>query len=140
MLEDLKHFLLWCPAYEEEKRQNFCLRKPYVEEEELTIGKILFDKENVQEAKVTLLQFWKIREKKRNRKPTQTVRDTSGSAVTKTTLPTLNLTVRRLFASIVIEMQHIHSLVLLHQTSELITSLIDHVRVHVLLHNIPILQ
>ncbi len=63
--EDLKHFLLWCPTYEEERRQNFCLQQPYVEEEEFTIGKFLFGKENVQEAKITILQFRKIREKKR---------------------------------------------------------------------------
>ncbi len=63
--EDLKHFLLWCPAYEEERRQNFSLQQPYDEEEEFTIGKFLFDKENVHEAKITILNFWKIREKKR---------------------------------------------------------------------------
>ncbi len=63
--EELKHFLFLCPAYEEERRQNFCLQQPYEEEEEFTIGKFLFDKENVHEAKITILQFWKIREKKR---------------------------------------------------------------------------
>ncbi len=90
--EDLKHFLLWCPAYEEERRQNVCLQQPYGEEEELIIGIFLFNKENVQETKLTILQFWKIREKKkkRNIKLIQTVRDTSGSAVTKATLPKLN--------------------------------------------------
>ncbi len=90
--KDLKLFLLWCPAYEEERRQNFCLQQPYVEEEELTMRKLLFDKENIQEAKVTIMQLWKIRETKRKEIENRpfAVRDTFGSSVTKTTLPTLN--------------------------------------------------
>ncbi len=41
--EDLKHFLLWCPAYREERRKFTRLQQPYVEDEEDIIGKYLFE-------------------------------------------------------------------------------------------------
>ncbi len=42
--EDLKHFLLWCPAYREERGKITRFQQPYIEDEEDTIGKYLFEK------------------------------------------------------------------------------------------------
>ncbi len=60
--EDLPHFILWCPAYEEPRKKNKILQQPYEDDQEKNIGKFLFE-ENIREAKETLYQFWKIREK-----------------------------------------------------------------------------
>ena len=59
--EDLKHFLLWCPAYSEVRQKNIKLQQPY-QEEENTIGELLFGS-NIEETKETVHKFWKIREK-----------------------------------------------------------------------------
>ncbi len=61
--EDLKHFLLSCPEYSDERQKNTKLQQPYQEEEENIIGEILFVN-NIDETKETIYKFWKIREKK----------------------------------------------------------------------------
>ncbi|RUM32355.1 MAG: hypothetical protein DSY42_01165, partial [Aquifex sp.] len=66
--EDLKHFLLWCPAYSEERKKNLRLQQPYEEEEENIIGKFLFDNIKIEEAKEVIYEFWQIREKERKNK------------------------------------------------------------------------
>ncbi len=43
--EDLRHFILECPAYQEERRHPG-LQRPYQEEEDQVIGRILFENEN----------------------------------------------------------------------------------------------
>ncbi len=63
--EDLKHFLLWCPAYREERRIFTQLQQPYVEDEEDIIGKYLFENRYIEETKREIYKFWMIREKKR---------------------------------------------------------------------------
>ncbi len=65
-LEDLKHFLLWCPAYTQERR-NERLQQPYPEQEDV-IGQYLFENKFIEETKRTLHTFWKIREKKMKEK------------------------------------------------------------------------
>ncbi len=60
--EDLKHFLLWCPAYHQPRQKNKNLQQPYEEDQEKIIGKLLFE-ENTRETKETIFEFWKIREK-----------------------------------------------------------------------------
>ncbi len=61
---DVKHFLLWCPAYMEMRRKIIRLQQPYMEDEEDIIGKYLF--ENIHtEAKKEIYKFWLIREKRR---------------------------------------------------------------------------
>ena len=62
--EDLKHFLLWCPAYSDVRQKNIKLQQPYKEEEDDIIGELLFGNENIEETKITIHKFWKIREKK----------------------------------------------------------------------------
>ncbi len=37
--EDLKHFMLWCPANTQERRKSERLQQPYPEEEDNVIGK-----------------------------------------------------------------------------------------------------
>ncbi len=60
--EDLNHFILWCPAYDQPRQENKKLQQPYEEDQEKNIGKLLFE-ENTREAKETIYEFWKIREK-----------------------------------------------------------------------------
>ncbi len=61
--EDLKHFILWCPAYSEERQKNIILQQPYQDEEEHVIGELLFGN-SIEQTKKTIQKFWKIREKK----------------------------------------------------------------------------
>lgn len=56
--EDLKHFLLWCPAYIERKERR--LQQRYEEEDTMT-GELLFGNRNIKETKVMIHKFWKIR-------------------------------------------------------------------------------
>ncbi len=60
--EDLKHFMLWCPAYTQERRKSERLQQPYTEEDNV-IGQYLCDNKLIEETKRTLHTFWKIREK-----------------------------------------------------------------------------
>ncbi len=66
--EDLKHFMLWCPAYTLERMKSERLQQPYIEEEDDVIGKYLFDNKFIEDTKRTLHTFWKIREKKMKEK------------------------------------------------------------------------
>ncbi len=69
--EDLRHFLLWCPAYAEERKKCVRLQQPYVEEEDNTMAKFVSENDHTKETKATIYKFWKIREKnerKRGRK------------------------------------------------------------------------
>ena len=68
--EDLKHFLLWCPEYREERKRSVRLQQPYIENEENIIGEYLFQNENIEVTKRTIQHFWNIREKKRKEKET----------------------------------------------------------------------
>ncbi len=63
--EDLKHFLLWCPAYREERGKITRLQQPYVEDEEDIIGKYLFENRYIEETKREIYKFWTIKGKKR---------------------------------------------------------------------------
>ncbi len=44
--EDLRHLMLWCPAYTQERRKSGRLHQPYPEEEDDVIGYVfhVFDK------------------------------------------------------------------------------------------------
>ncbi len=59
--EDLTHFLLWCPAYSDERLKNINLQQPYQEKKDI-MGELLFGN-NIEETK-TIQKFWKIREMK----------------------------------------------------------------------------
>ncbi len=62
--EDLKHFLLWCPAYGEERGKIIQLKQPYIEEDDI-VGKYLFENGYIEKTKREIYKFWTIREKKR---------------------------------------------------------------------------
>ncbi len=66
--EDLKLFLLWCPAYGEERGEITRLQQPYREDENYTIGKYLFENRYKEETKREIYKFWTIREKKKKKK------------------------------------------------------------------------
>ncbi len=66
-LKDLKHFILWCPAYDEERGKDTNFQRPYKRNEEL-LGELLFENELKYSTKQTIYAFWKIREKKREQK------------------------------------------------------------------------
>ncbi len=63
--EDLRHFLLWCPAYCEERGKIIRLQQPYEEDEDDIIGSYLFEERNIEETKKDVYRFWTIRERKR---------------------------------------------------------------------------
>ncbi len=70
--EDLIHFLLWCPGYSEERRKSVKLQQPYIQEEEDIVGRYLFNNEDIEEAKREITSFWKIRERIRKERETET--------------------------------------------------------------------
>ncbi len=53
--EDLKRFILWCPAYSEERQKNIVLQQPYQEEEDV-IGELLFGN-SIEQTKETIQKF-----------------------------------------------------------------------------------
>ncbi len=65
--EDLRHFILDCPAYQEERRRHPGLQRPYQEEDQV-IERILFENENtnIENTKETLTKFWHKREKRKD--------------------------------------------------------------------------
>ncbi len=67
-LEDLKHFMLWFPAYTQERIKSERLQQPYPEEDDDVIGQCLFENKLIEESKRTLQAFWKKREKKMKEK------------------------------------------------------------------------
>ncbi len=69
--EDLQHFVLHYPAYQEERRWHPGLQQPYQEDEDQVIGRILFENENtnIENTKETITKFWHKREKRRKELP-----------------------------------------------------------------------
>ncbi len=51
--EDLKHLMLWCPAYTHERMKSERLQQPYPEEDD-AIGNYLFENKFIEETKRTL--------------------------------------------------------------------------------------
>ncbi len=64
--EDLKHFMLWCPAYTQERRKSDRLQQPYPEDD--VIEQYLFENKLMEETKGTKHSFWSIRKKKMKEK------------------------------------------------------------------------
>ncbi len=69
--EDLQHFILHCPAYQEETRRHPSLQRPYQEDEDQVIARILFENENTntENTKETVTKIWQKREKRRKGLP-----------------------------------------------------------------------
>lgn len=64
-MEDLNHFILWCPGYEDIRKQTILLQRPYIEKEENIIGQLLFSEQRIQESKELVYQMWIKRENQR---------------------------------------------------------------------------
>ena len=62
--ENLRHFILRCKEYEEERKTIIELQRPYEEDENEVIGKFLFKEERIEEKKELLQKMWKKRESK----------------------------------------------------------------------------
>ena len=63
-VEDIKHFMLYCREWNEERRKIIDLQQPYEEREEDIIGRFLFAEERLEEKKEFLHNIWKKRELK----------------------------------------------------------------------------
>ena len=61
--ENLEHFLLDCEQLSEERRIMIELQKPHIENRQVLMGKFLFGKENIQNKKIFLANYWKSRKK-----------------------------------------------------------------------------
>ena len=62
--EDLNNFLLYCPAYNQQRNKILMLQRPYIQDEQKIIGELLFEKKLSEHKKETIYIFWKIREQK----------------------------------------------------------------------------
>ncbi len=57
-LEDLRYFMLWCPAYTQERIKSERLQQPYPEEDDI-IGQYLFENKLIEETKKHYKHFGK---------------------------------------------------------------------------------
>ncbi len=64
-VEDLKHFLSWCPGYQETRKNTILLQRPYIENEHNITGQLLFNELKIQEAKDIVHEMWQKRESQR---------------------------------------------------------------------------
>ncbi len=68
-LENLRHFLLHCPAYDEERTSIPALQRPYQQDEEDTIGRAIFENTEMENIKTAIYKFWqKKRKEKKGRR------------------------------------------------------------------------
>ncbi len=67
--KDLISFVLWCPAFIEERQKYRWLRQPYEEDKTDITGKYRFDNELVKETKKIICKFRNIRANKRANNP-----------------------------------------------------------------------
>ena len=63
--EDLNHFILWCPGYQDIRAKETLFQQPYIENEETLIGQLLFEEGKRDKVKEILYNFWRKRENKR---------------------------------------------------------------------------
>ena len=66
-LENIKHFLLFCPALKEQRSSIMALQQPYNEDTDSIVEDFLFDNDNhemMEEKKKSLYKLWKCRNKK----------------------------------------------------------------------------
>ncbi len=64
-LEDLNHFILWCPAYNEERGEDGHFQRLYVKNEGMLLGELLFKQGIKNRTKGTIYKSWRKREKKK---------------------------------------------------------------------------
>ena len=61
--ETLEHFLLWCPAYQEKRKECIDLQQPYRENVCSIIGAFLFRENDIENKKEIIYDMWKIRDR-----------------------------------------------------------------------------
>ncbi len=99
-LEDLHHFMLWCPAYDEERGKYDNFQRPCVKNEATIVDEFLFKDGIKNKKKETIYQFWR-KKGKEGIEFNQTIGlvimlfclisvETAGCAVERARLPTLN--------------------------------------------------
>ena len=57
-IEDISHFMLHCSGYIEERKVFGDLQQPYIEDEDTIIGRLLFEKRNIEKKKEYLHSIW----------------------------------------------------------------------------------
>lgn len=62
--EDMEHFILFCPEYENNRMKTTSLQKPYHENTSAIVGHFLFGEQNLELNKEILYEMWKVRNKK----------------------------------------------------------------------------
>ena len=65
-MEDLEHFILWCPAYTEIKMKEPLYQQPYIEDTCSVLGNLLFNKQNIDRVKKILYSCWQKRKNQVN--------------------------------------------------------------------------
>ncbi len=66
--EDLKHFVMWCQEYNQERIKHPKLGRPYREDEDWIIGDLLFYNDDIEITKEILHAFWKKKREEEVRK------------------------------------------------------------------------
>ncbi len=66
-LGDLNHFMLWCPAYNEERGKDGSYQRLYLKNEDTLLGELLFKEGIKSETKETIYKFWRKIEKKKKK-------------------------------------------------------------------------
>ncbi len=61
--ENLKHFILACPAYQDQRSKIRKLQQPYPENKTKLVGKLLFEEEGIEDKEI-IYKMWKIRMEK----------------------------------------------------------------------------
>ncbi len=64
-LEDLHHFMLWCPAYNEERRKDENFQRLYVKNEDIILVELLFEEGMKNMTEETIYKFWRKRVKEK---------------------------------------------------------------------------
>ncbi len=62
-LENINHFILWCPSLQHLRQRAVELHQPYQEDEDYIIGRFLFKETRLKEKKEILNQMWNKRKK-----------------------------------------------------------------------------
>ena len=60
-IEDIYHFMLYCPAYTEQRSNIKQLQQPYESNKDLIVGTFLFEDENIEKKKEDLYNMWRAR-------------------------------------------------------------------------------
>ena len=63
-VENIIHFLMWCPEIKEERSKEPALQQPYISDENMVVGNLLFNQENLEPTKKNIYNMWRTRNRK----------------------------------------------------------------------------